>query len=46
MAISVNKLTNANIYIDGNSLLGKASEIDLPKITAKMAEHKALGYGC
>jgi P2 family phage contractile tail tube protein len=41
--ISVNRLTNANVYINGNSFLGKAEEIDLPKITAKMAEHKALG---
>jgi P2 family phage contractile tail tube protein len=41
--INVNRVTNANIYINGNSFLGKAEEIDLPKITAKMAEHKALG---
>lgn len=41
--ISVNRLTNANVYLNGASLLGKAEEIDLPKITAKMAEHKALG---
>lgn len=42
-AISINRLTNANIYINGNSLLGKAEEITLPSITYKMAEHKALG---
>ncbi len=41
--VTVNRVTNANVYINGNSLLGKAEEIDLPKITAKMAEHKALG---
>jgi uncharacterized protein len=41
--INVNRLTNANVYLNGASLLGKAEEVDLPKITAKMAEHKALG---
>lgn len=41
--VNVNRVTNANVYINGNSFLGKAEEIDLPKITAKMAEHKALG---
>lgn len=41
--INVNRVTNANVYINGNSFLGKAEEIDLPKITAKMVEHKALG---
>jgi P2 family phage contractile tail tube protein len=43
MAVKINKLTNANIYIDGNSLLGKAEEIELPMIQHVMAEHKALG---
>lgn len=41
--IQVNKLTNANIYMDGNNLLGRAEEIQLPQIKHKMAEHKALG---
>lgn len=41
--LEVNRVTNANVYINGNSLLGKAEEIDLPKIVSKMAEHKALG---
>lgn len=40
---SVNRLTNANVYIDGVSLLGKAEEVSLPDIKHKMAEHKALG---
>jgi uncharacterized protein len=43
MAVTIKKLTNANVYINGNSKLGLAAEIDLPKVTAKMAEHKALG---
>lgn len=43
MAADIKKLTNANVYLDGASLLGKAEEIDLPNITHKLAEHKALG---
>lgn len=43
MAISVNKLYNANVYVDGNSFLGKAEEVTLPEVAAKMVEHKALG---
>jgi hypothetical protein len=43
MAITINRITNANIYLDGGSLLGKAEEIKLPDVTAKMNEHKALG---
>lgn len=41
--IQVNRLTNANVYINGNNLLGRVEEIKLPDITAIMAEHKALG---
>lgn len=43
MAIEINKLTNANVYIDGASKLGKAEEVSLPVIKHKLAEHKALG---
>lgn len=28
--IQINRITNANIYLDGNNLLGRASEIKLP----------------
>lgn len=41
--IKINRLTNANIYMDGNNLLGRAEEINLPMIKHKMVEHKALG---
>ena len=41
--IEINKLTNANIYMNGNNLLGRAEEVQLPQIKHKMAEHKALG---
>jgi P2 family phage contractile tail tube protein len=41
--ISINRLTNANIYADGNSFLGRAEEINLPLVKFKNGEHKALG---
>ena len=41
--IQLNRITNANIYINGNCLLGRAEEIKLPDINAMMSEHKALG---
>lgn len=41
--IKINRLTNANIYMDGNNLLGRAEEIQLPMVKHKMADHKALG---
>lgn len=41
--ISINRLTNANVYLDGGSMLGRAEEVNLPALKAKMAEHKALG---
>ena len=43
MLISVNRCTNANVLLNGASMLGRAEEIDLPDIKAKMADHKALG---
>ncbi|MDD2870083.1 phage major tail tube protein [Neomegalonema sp.] len=41
--IAINRLANANIYMDGGSLLGRAEEIDLPQVKHKMIEHKGLG---
>jgi len=41
--IKINRITNANVYIDGNSFLGRAEEINLPQIKHALAEHKALG---
>ncbi len=43
MAININRLTNANIYVEGNSMLGKAEEITLPMIKAKYSDVKVLG---
>jgi P2 family phage contractile tail tube protein len=40
---AINRVTNANIYLDGKSLLGKAEEVTNPVIKSIMSEHKALG---
>lgn len=42
-SIQLRRVTNAAIYVNGNSMLGKAEEIKLPDITSLMTEHKALG---
>jgi P2 family phage contractile tail tube protein len=41
--IQINRIVNANIYIDGANLLGRAEEVKLPDVSAVMSEHKALG---
>lgn len=41
--ITINRVTNANVYIDGTSLLGKVDEVTLPEVKPLMSEHKALG---
>lgn len=41
--LEINKLTNANVYINGNNYLGRCEEVDLPDVAFKMSEHKALG---
>lgn len=41
--ISIKRITNANVYVDGISFLGRAEECETPKIVHKMVEHKALG---
>jgi len=43
MSVNVNQIVNANVYVNGNSLLGQAAEVDAPKVMAKMSEYKALG---
>lgn len=43
MAIKIKRVTNANVYINGTSLLGIVDEISVPDIKAIMTEHKALG---
>jgi len=41
--INVSRITNANIYLDGASLLGRADEVELAWPKAKMVDHKGLG---
>jgi len=41
--IKIGRLTNANVYLDGGSLLGRVEEFQCPVVTFKHAEHKALG---
>jgi len=44
MAISIQKLFNANVYLDGNlDLMGRASEITLPKLKPTTNEHTGVG---
>lgn len=37
------KLSNANVYLNGVDLLGRAEEVDFPQIKHKTVEHKGLG---
>ncbi|MGQ0287229.1 phage major tail tube protein [Pasteurellaceae bacterium 22721_9_1] len=43
MSTTINQIVNANVYMDGNSLLGKAKEFKLPDIEFEQIEHKGLG---
>jgi P2 family phage contractile tail tube protein len=43
MSIQINRLTNANVWVDGVNHLGQIDEITLPTVSHKMVEHKALG---
>jgi P2 family phage contractile tail tube protein len=43
MALQVNRVTNANVYLNGANLLGRAKKVDLPVIKQMMADHKGLG---
>lgn len=39
----INAVDNANIYINGNSFLGRAKEIKLPEFEVEFTEHDNLG---
>jgi P2 family phage contractile tail tube protein len=39
----INRLTNANVYLNGSSAFGKAEEVTLPQVKAKQTAYKALG---
>jgi len=41
--IKVNRVTNANMYLEGGSLLGQVKEMDVPEVKFMMSEHQAIG---
>jgi uncharacterized protein len=41
--VAVNRISNANIYVDGVGLLGRAEEVEIPRPKHKMIDHKGLG---
>lgn len=43
MAVAVKKVTNANVYADGENWLGRVAEFTPPTVEADMVEHKGLG---
>jgi P2 family phage contractile tail tube protein len=43
MNIQINSLTNANVYIDGVGLLGRAEEIEVAQPRQRMIDYKGLG---
>ena len=43
MDLSINRITNANIYVDGIGLLGRAEEIEVAQPRHRMVDHKGLG---
>lgn len=43
MALTISKVQDANVYINGTSAHGQASEVSLPEIQFEKGEYKALG---
>jgi len=43
MAIEVNSITNANIYVNGANFVGRAKEVQIPEVAFKQVDHEALG---
>lgn len=41
--IKINRVTNANVYVEGGSILGQAEEVSVPEVKYSLSEHKALG---
>lgn len=41
--IKVNRITNANVYLDNDSFLGQVEEVNAPEIKFKKSPFKALG---
>ncbi len=46
MAVEISKVINAAVFVDGESFIGRAEEVDLPKVKFKFSDTKGLGlYG-
>lgn len=43
MALEINKLTNATVYVDNKNFLGKADEVKLPELKSAFTDHAPLG---
>ncbi|GHO20002.1 hypothetical protein MY012_10500 [Escherichia coli] len=43
--IEINRITNANIYLDGTNLLGRAEEVKLPRCLHDYAGTQGAGDG-
>lgn len=43
MSVFINQVDNANVYLNGQSFLGKAKSVKLPEFEVEMVEHKNLG---
>jgi P2 family phage contractile tail tube protein len=41
--IQVSRVTNASVYLAGNSLVGRAESVELPKVAFDMGDNKPLG---
>jgi len=41
--LQINRITHANVYLEGNSLFGRAEEVDLGELKFKMGDFTALG---
>lgn len=43
MSIAINQIVNGNVYINGNSQMGRVNEVKIPDIEFEFLEHKGLG---
>lgn len=43
MSVVINQVSNANVYVNGNSFLGRAKSIKVPEFEVEFAEHDNLG---
>lgn len=43
MSVVINQVANANVYLNGNSYLGRAKSVKLPELEIEFSEHDNLG---